>query len=299
MRLEQITYFLQVAEKRSITGAAKMLYISQPALSKQIALLEQEVGVALFERQTRGVVLTSAGKQFEKDLKNILKELDAAKKNAALAGRMQKQILNVGCFDGIYTDDFLPQFFEYFHQTRPELKLVLHRMSFRDGEAALKKNEIDVWLTLDYEWNPTPDYCEREVVRRQSAILYSGRSSWGQKEQIDICDFRGGTLVTVDQKKSPGVYRAAMRKLDYLGIVPGEVEETDNIFTVLSYLKLMDGFAILSGAVADLVRDLKKVILPDCLGVSVIAVWDRKHAEFAEWLKGYQPEIQKEHQPGG
>ena len=78
MRLEQIAYFLQVAEKRSITGAAKALYISQPALSKQIALLEQEVGVPLFERQARGVILTSAGRQFEKDLKNILKELEAA-----------------------------------------------------------------------------------------------------------------------------------------------------------------------------------------------------------------------------
>lgn len=87
MRLEQIAYFLQVAEKRSITGAAKALYISQPALSKQIALLEQEVGVPLFERQARGVILTSAGRQFEKDLKNILKELEAAKKNAALAGK--------------------------------------------------------------------------------------------------------------------------------------------------------------------------------------------------------------------
>ena len=64
MRLEQISYFLQVAETQSMTGAAKELYISQPALSKQIALLEREVGVPLFERKARGVVLTSAGRQF-------------------------------------------------------------------------------------------------------------------------------------------------------------------------------------------------------------------------------------------
>lgn len=102
MRLEQIEYFLHVAEKQSITGAARELFISQPALSKQIALLEKEVGVPLFERQTRGVTLTRAGAQFEKDLKNILKELENARKNAVLAGKIKKQLLNVGCFDGIY-----------------------------------------------------------------------------------------------------------------------------------------------------------------------------------------------------
>ena len=91
MRLEQISYFLQVAETQSMTGAAKELYISQPALSKQIALLEREVGVPpVLSGRPRGVVLTSAGRQFEKDLKNILKELENAKKNAAPGGKGQE-----------------------------------------------------------------------------------------------------------------------------------------------------------------------------------------------------------------
>lgn len=107
MRLEQISYFLSVAEHGNITAAARSLYISQPALSKQITLLEQEIGLPLFERQARGVTLTRAGMQFQKDLKNILKELENAKKNAVLAGRAQKPLLNIGCFDGVYSDDFL------------------------------------------------------------------------------------------------------------------------------------------------------------------------------------------------
>ena len=57
MRLEQISYFLSVAEHGNITAAARSLYISQPALSKQITLLEQEIGLPLFERQARGCLL--------------------------------------------------------------------------------------------------------------------------------------------------------------------------------------------------------------------------------------------------
>lgn len=289
MRLEQIAYFLQVAEKRSITGAAKALYISQPALSKQIALLEQEVGVPLFERQARGVILTSAGRQFEKDLKNILKELEAAKKNAALAGKAKKQLLNVGCFDGVYTDDFLPQFFEYFHHTAPELKLVLHRMSFSEGREALGKSRIDLWLTLEHEWETSAEFYEKEIIRRRGALIFSARSSWGKQKQVEFSDFQGGTLVTVSREKSPGIYYSTIRKLHALGILPGDIEEADNIFTVLSYLKLMNGFTVLSEAVAGVFTDLKNLVLPDYLGVRVLAVWNRIHADVTGWMAGYYP----------
>lgn len=86
MRLEQISYFLSVAEHGNITAAARSLYISQPALSKQITLLEQEIGLPLFERQARGVTLTRAGMQFQKDLKNILKELEMPRRMRSLQG---------------------------------------------------------------------------------------------------------------------------------------------------------------------------------------------------------------------
>ena len=148
MRLEQISYFLSVAEHGNITAAARSLYISQPALSKQITLLEQEIGLPLFERQARGVTLTRAGMQFQKDLKNILKELESAKKNAVLAGRAQKPLLNIGCFDGVYSDDFLPALYEYLREAAPEQKLVLHKCDFVEGNESLGKGKIALWLPL-------------------------------------------------------------------------------------------------------------------------------------------------------
>lgn len=290
MRLEQIEYFLHVAEKQSITGAARELFISQPALSKQIALLEKEVGVPLFERQTRGVTLTRAGAQFEKDLKNILKELENARKNAVLAGKIKKQLLNVGCFDGIYIDDFLPRFFQYFRHAAPELKLILHRMSFSEGAEALKKGKADIWLTLEPEWNHAEGFCEKVMLRRKSAFIFSSRSSWGQKDKTEIRDFQGGTLVTVDREKSPGFYRTAMDKLQDMGIFPGDIEETDSISTVLSYLKLVDGFTILSDEAVSISNDLRKVNLPDHMDVCVLAVWNRGSRDITAWMEEYDPE---------
>lgn len=294
MRLEQISYFLQVAETQSMTGAAKELYISQPALSKQIALLEREVGVPLFERKARGVVLTSAGRQFEKDLKNILKELENAKKNAALAGKARKQLLNVGCFDGVYTDDFLPQLFEYFQRKVPELKLVLHRMSFSEGTRALKGNKIDLWLTLQLGWEGAGNFCEMQLIRRKAALIFPSESRWGRQEQLSFDDFQGGTFVTVGRERGQGVYYSSLRKIQELGIVPGEVEEADNIFTALSYVKLRNGFMVLSERVADVFGSLGKLVLPERLGDDVLAVWNRDQTEIAEWMDGYCRDSQTE-----
>ena len=294
MRLEQISYFLQVAETQSMTGAAKELYISQPALSKQIALLEREVGVPLFERKARGVVLTSAGRQFEKDLKNILKELENAKKNAALAGKARKQLLNVGCFDGVYTDDFLPQLFEYFQRKVPELKLVLHRMSFSEGTKALKGNKIDLWLTLQLGWEGAGNFCEMQLIRRKAALIFPSESRWGRQEQLSFDDFQGGTFVTVGRERGQGVYYSSLRKIQELGIVPGEVEEADNIFTALSYVKLRNGFMVLSEQVADVFGSLGKLVLPERLGDDVLAVWNRDQTEIAEWMDGYCRDSQTE-----
>lgn len=294
MRLEQISYFLQVAETQSMTGAAKELYISQPALSKQIALLEREVGVPLFERKARGVVLTSAGRQFEKDLKNILKELENAKKNAALAGKARKQLLNVGCFDGVYTDDFLPQLFEYFQRNAPELKLVLHRMSFSEGTKALKGNKIDLWLTLQLGWEGAGNFCEMQLIRRKAALIFPSESRWGRQEQLSFDDFQGGTFVTVGRERGQDVYYSSLRKIQELGIVPGEVEEADNIFTALSYVKLRNGFMILSERVADVFGGLGKFVLPERLGDDVLAVWNRDQTEIAEWMDGYCRDLQTE-----
>ena len=294
MRLEQISYFLQVAETQSMTGAAKELYISQPALSKQIALLEREVGVPLFERKARGVVLTSAGRQFEKDLKNILKELENAKKNAALAGKARKQLLNVGCFDGVYTDDFLPQLFEYFQRNAPELKLVLHRMSFSEGTKALKGNKIDLWLTLQLGWEGAGNFCEMQLIRRKAALIFPSESRWGRQEQLSFDDFQGGTFVTVGRERGQGVYYSSLRKIQELGIVPGEVEEADNIFTALSYVKLRNGFMVLSERVADVFGGLGKFVLPERLGDDVLAVWNRDQTEIAEWMDGYCRDSQTE-----
>ena len=76
MSLQQLQYFVAVAEEQHVTGAAERLHISQPPLSRQIQALEDELGQPLFERRGRGIVLTEFGRYFAAKATAILEHVD-------------------------------------------------------------------------------------------------------------------------------------------------------------------------------------------------------------------------------
>lgn len=78
MSLQQLQYFVAVAEEQHVTRAAERLHISQPPLSRQIQALEDELGQPLFERRGRGIVLTDFGRFFAGRAAAILAEVERA-----------------------------------------------------------------------------------------------------------------------------------------------------------------------------------------------------------------------------
>ena len=86
MELMQLKYFLEAASREHITAAAEALHIAQPALSQAIKRLEEELGVPLFERNGRGVVLTRYGSYVQKEVAPALQTLEGMRdKLAAMA----------------------------------------------------------------------------------------------------------------------------------------------------------------------------------------------------------------------
>jgi DNA-binding transcriptional LysR family regulator len=74
--LHQLTLFIKIAEERSFTRAAKALFVSQPALSKQMKKLEEEFGFPLFNRSVKGVELTPKGKAFYEDIRPLFSQIN-------------------------------------------------------------------------------------------------------------------------------------------------------------------------------------------------------------------------------
>src|ERR1043166_4621867 len=96
MELRHLRYFLAVGEEQHYGRAAKRLRVAQPALSRQIQDLEDEIGFALFDRLSRGVQISAAGKSFLEDARRILRQVDEATMRTRQVARGQTGTLTVG-----------------------------------------------------------------------------------------------------------------------------------------------------------------------------------------------------------
>src|SRR6516165_4285633 len=101
MELRHLRYFVAVGEEQHYGRAARRLRVAQPALSRQIQNLEQEIGFKLFERLPRGVKITPAGKLFLDDARGILTEINDATTRAKRVASGQSGTLRVGFVQSI------------------------------------------------------------------------------------------------------------------------------------------------------------------------------------------------------
>lgn len=125
MDTRSLLYFIAVAEKRSIGQAATCLHITQPALTRQIHSLEEEIGVALFTRSASGMEITAAGTALLQHARTIRAELAQAKTNARHAGNEGVQQLDIGVY-GSAIFDVVPRVLSQFAQTHPNVEFRLH-----------------------------------------------------------------------------------------------------------------------------------------------------------------------------
>lgn len=124
MELRHLRSFLTVARERSFTRAAERLHLAQPPLSQRIRQLEQELGVVLFERNTRRVNLTHAGQVFHDEIEKLLTQLDTAIASCQRADRGAVGTLRVG-YSGRASHLLLPRLIHAFRTRFPDVVLDL------------------------------------------------------------------------------------------------------------------------------------------------------------------------------
>ena len=148
MNLNQLRYFVSVAEHGSFTKAAVNHYISQTAITQQIHALEENIGVALLNRSSRPVSLTPAGKVFLKEAREILGRMDAALQHAREASTGLEGELHLGYTKG-YEHSDLPRYLRSFHREYPNVLISCYRRNTDELAAGLINGDYDVIFTWD------------------------------------------------------------------------------------------------------------------------------------------------------
>ena len=124
MNINQLTYFVSVAENRSFTKAAQQCYLTQTAITQQMQSLETLLGVQLINRNSRPIELTPSGHIFYAEAKEILTHVRLAMQEARDASRGVAGLIRIG-YAKTFVNTGLPQFFLDFHRKYPSLALKL------------------------------------------------------------------------------------------------------------------------------------------------------------------------------
>ena len=253
MELRQLRYFMAVADELHFGRAAQRLHMSQPPLSVQVSRLEQEVGLPLFERSTRRVTLTPAGRHLQERARRILDELDAVRAEMrdyvdGLAGTLTAGFVS----SANYT--VLPEVVQLFRARRDRVTLTLVPLTSGEQFERLREGTIDVGIVRDELPSGSGASLETEVVFEERLVLCVPRSHvLAENAEVGPVDLVDMPMITYPRSLMPGYVD---RVHTQLGITPGTMriaEEVVHQETALGFVAAGVGGSILPESVRQLV----------------------------------------------
>lgn len=148
MEIRVLRYFLAAAHEESITRAAEVLHITQPTLSRQLAQMEEEIGVKLFERSPRKIVLTSEGLLLKRRAEEILELVEKTEKELTEQDKTLEGTVSIGCGD-LAAVQLLPELLKEFHEMYPEVTFDLYTATADHVKDRMDRGITDVGLLLE------------------------------------------------------------------------------------------------------------------------------------------------------
>lgn len=174
MDLQQLRYVVEVASTASFTRAAERCFVTQSALSHQIAALEREIGQRLFLRSSRRVQLTEAGEAFLVQARIAVAAADRAAEDAEAADGQVIGTLRIGVIPTVTAID-VPATLVRFRSAHPTVRVELRGGNSDDLVSALRRGEIDVAL-LGLREGSAPRGVASRVLSRDALVLVMPRS---------------------------------------------------------------------------------------------------------------------------
>jgi DNA-binding transcriptional LysR family regulator len=236
MELRHLRYFVAVGEEQHYGRAALRLRVVQPALSRQIQDLEEEVGFKLFERLPRGVKLSAAGKLFLEDARRILQEVNDATARAERVARGQSGTLRVGFTESASWRGVVPESFRRFREMHPDAELQLQPLPSLVQLEAVRFGRLDVGFVFNMP-KADPELDGRPVARHRIELGAPRGHPLTKLKQVRLRDLASALFVWFPRREAPALYDRLMRECFRGGLKsPNIVQEGKDEATILSLI---------------------------------------------------------------
>jgi DNA-binding transcriptional LysR family regulator len=249
MELRHLRYFIAVAREENVTRAALKLHVSQPALSRQIRDLEDELGFPLLERTAKSVRLTDAGRVFLSEAQEVLDRAQKAVERArARAGRIEGK-LQLG-YAPSPSVEVLPRALRGFATKYPGVRVILHDLTAEEMIAQLHEGKIDLAMTVRPVQKSLRGLSYVELARYPLCVAVSPQHALAKAKKVTTEALLAEPLLGYTRKDYPDYYVEVETLFKNSAQAPVFIEEHDSVTSLIAGIEAGHGVAILPSCVA-------------------------------------------------
>lgn len=237
--LRQLRVFLAVARQQHFRRAAESLHLSQPAVSRHIAELEAELGLKLFDRNTREVVPTDAGRYLESAIGRVLDELEGVLAYVHTENERRRGKVHVASVPTL-SAGLMPQCIAACARRYPELVIQLHDQAQTLVLDSVRGGEVDFGLAI--EPPDTGEFDSELLLRDPFALVCRPDHALAAPSSVPWRKLRGQPLILLDY--SSGSRRLIDQALEKHGIEPRVVQQTGHTHTAFRMVEAGLGISV-------------------------------------------------------
>lgn len=244
MELQQLRYFLAIADGGSFTAAARACHVAQPSLSIQVAKLERELGGPLLERHRKGARLTERGRLIRPRAVEALRQVETALAEAQELAGLKRGSVTLGCMPttGAY---LLPPLLKAFGRAHPDIHLDLREDSSPSLAALLRDREVD--LAIVDEAGLGPGLASELLFTEPLLLAVPSKHPLARRQRLALKALKGLPLILM--KSGHGFRKIVLDALAKAGVEPRVVHESGEIETVQALVEAGLGLALVPAMV--------------------------------------------------
>jgi DNA-binding transcriptional LysR family regulator len=278
MDLRHLQYFIAVAEAESFHRAAETLRIAQPALSRSIRALEEDLDTRLLERRPRGTRLTEAGRVFLADAKRIIRELDSARERIRRMSQGHVGSLRIAFGEGAAGHNALTEAIRGFRLREPDVDLLLSPMTSSLQIEAIRQGQVEAGFVYRTPLDE-PEFQRHRIAVEDLLLALPKSHPLASKKRIRLRELRDEPLISMSRSLNPAFYDALMAACIAGGLIPKVLQEASSTI-MLCLVQTGMGLGIMSAALrwrlpdGIILRSVEDLSLPSSLDL----VWRRDNA---------------------
>lgn len=271
MELRHLRYFTAVAEALNFTKAATKLRLAQPALSRQVSDLEDELGVDLLKRTSHGVKLTEEGKLFLEDAQEILKRADDSITKVRALARGEVGVLQVGYVPPLELH-VLPRALADFHKTTPGVKVILHDLGTDELCSELRNGTLHLAVMMQPSEELTAGIEFEEIGRYPFFVAMAPGHPLARTKEISLEILAKQPLIVLDRRRNSEFHRILKRV--FAPLRPNIATESDSVNSLITEIGVGKYVAVVSQLFKEAIgsrltfRPLAHTEVAMCIGIA-------------------------------